>query len=215
MKKKYFVRGKVNPVNEKEIEFMGLKGNNINIKKGNVSKLHKMINLQPKYTHCKVLEVSSKSDVELGKKCSAFNLMMDGYSFEAIFQSSKVFEGNVQFKEVLDMKPSAAKVYIRNNKRGRNIIGFNYNGEEFPNIPYTYFYDYMYCKCVDENLSEEEKKELLKYSIFTDIEFGSGALNCQAKSLCIYSYLYKNNKLDLLNDKEKFKEEVYKERVVR
>lgn len=56
--------------------------------------------------NAKILEVSTKSDDEFGKKLSAFNLMIDNRPFECAFQEAKRFElsGNITTNIELDIK---------------------------------------------------------------------------------------------------------------
>ena len=56
----------------------------------------------------RILEISSKSESTLGVALSAFNLMVTSsqgksVSVECIFQSSKVFEGGIQYLDLLDV----------------------------------------------------------------------------------------------------------------
>lgn len=62
----------------------------------------------------KVLEISSKSKSELGIALSAFNLMIKSakgkrVSVECVFQSSKVFEGDIQYLDLLEVSSREAK----------------------------------------------------------------------------------------------------------
>lgn len=61
------------------------------------------------YKNEKVLEISTKSQSELGRKLSAFNLEYiinnKKYPLECVFQSSKVFENGGPYREFLLMKP--------------------------------------------------------------------------------------------------------------
>lgn len=59
-----------------------------------------------KEPNAKILEVSTKSDDEFGKKLSAFNLMLDNRPFECAFQEAKRFEisGRIETNIELDTK---------------------------------------------------------------------------------------------------------------
>ena len=79
----------------KNIEFTFFNGFSDKQKKRCIQSLHQAYLRQ--YADKKVLEISSKSEDELGVKLSAFNLMItaeDGtkYSVESAFQAGKIFE---------------------------------------------------------------------------------------------------------------------------
>jgi len=171
-------------------------------RKKNVTNL--FYSIKEKYPMKKVLEVSTKSDNELGKMLSAFSLKMDGHFLESIFQSSKVFDGNIQYTDLLDKKPSDAKKFIY-NLENKKLICFRYNGEEYPLKPESLFYDYMYVRALYQN--KEISSQLVNYDIFTDIEFNyKKSINCQARSCAIFVFLYKNSMLEkYINDLELFK----------
>ena len=86
---------------------------------------------------------------------SAFNLMVDfdfdkKISLECAFQGSKVFEGNVQYRDLYFTESIKAKKDERLRKSG-NIIGFEYEGNFWENEPKTAFYDYFYIKTLFDN----------------------------------------------------------------
>ena len=150
--------------------------------------------LKVEFPNKKVLEVSTKSNEEIGKLLSAFSLKLDGFYLESVFQSSKVFEGNVQYSELLSKKPSEAKKFIY-NLANKKLVCFRYNNQEYPLVPESLFYDYIYIKALYQN--QEIATQILKYDIFTDIEFNyKKSINCQARSCAIYVYLYKRGLLD-------------------
>lgn len=131
------------------------------------------------------LEISTKGTDPLGVKLSAFNLKLDGYALENVFQSSKVFENGGPYRDLLDVHPKEAKRDERIRNSGR-IIGFNYAGNDFPTEPKTAFYDYIYICAVRQSLTFDEIQNIWKYSHFTDIEFNpSKSLNTQARTAAI------------------------------
>ena len=79
------------------------------------------------------------------------------------------------------------------------------NNIDWELIPRTMFYDFLYISALmqDKKLAEE----ILKYDIFTDIEFNpQKSLNCQARSVAIFVSLHKRGLLEqYLNNKELFK----------
>lgn len=85
----YFKANK-NGVEIKEIDFTFYSGLAPNQKKKSRDSMHKSI--LRKELNGKILEVSTKSDDEFGKKLSAFNLILDNRPFECAFQEAKRFE---------------------------------------------------------------------------------------------------------------------------
>ena len=156
-----------------------------------------------------ILEISSKSKDELGIALSAFNLMITTkklgktFSVECAFQSSKVFEGNIQYLDLLEKTSREAKKDTRLKESG-NVIGFNFYNQFWETTPLTAFYDWLYINAL--NSKPEYHEQLLKYEAFTDIEFNpQKSINCQAKSVALFCALYKRNLLeDALISQESF-----------
>ena len=162
-----------------------------------------------------ILEVSTKSDNKLGWSLSAFNLLVDfdfdkKISLECAFQGSKVFEGNIQYKDLYFVESIKAKKDIRLRNSGE-IIGFEYEGVFWENEPKTAFYDYLYIKTLYTNYPDIIE-ELIKFDTFTDIEFNpKRSINCQAKTCAILVSLVKQDLLvKAINSKEDFIKIVYK-----
>lgn len=150
----------------------------------------------------KPLEISSKSETNLGVQLSAFNLQIvrprskKTYSVECAFQSSKVFEHGGPYCDILNMSSREAKKDPRLKSSGK-LIRFEYSGRSFPTNPTTLFYDWLYINALDN--STIQKEELIKHDIFTDIEFNpKKSLNCQAYSAALYVSLVKTNNLKLV-----------------
>ena len=160
------------------------------------------------YYDAEILEISSKSPIELGRKLSAFNLKLDGIALENIFQSSKVFEYGGPYEDLLSKTPIEAKKDPRIKDSGR-IIGFKYQGINYPTIPKTLFYDWIYCQALYSD--KELMSSIINYDFFTDIEFNhEKSLNCQARSAAIFVSLYQKGLLEeCLADIVKFEECVY------
>ena len=127
--------------------------------------------------NAKPLEISTKSMENIGTKLSAFNLKINNYALENIFQSSKVFEKGGPYLDLLDRLPKEAK----RDERLRNsgiLKAFRYQNEEFPLIPQTVFYDFIYITAIKESFTIDE---ILNYNYFTDIEFNPAkSINTQA-----------------------------------
>ena len=161
-------------------------------KQKNIASLHDSISKE--YPKLNVLEVSSKSTTEIGKRLSAFNLMLDKRCVESIFQSSKVFVNGEQFDFLLNKSGREAKKYIKEHAQGQ-LKCFRYQGIEYPLFPKTAFYDFIYIKALLNN--KDIYEELTKYDIFTDIEFNEKkSINCQARTCAIFVSLFKSKKID-------------------
>lgn len=135
------------------------------------------------------LEVSTKSKVELGRKLSAFHLKLHGAALENVFQSAKVFEQGGPYLDLLQVQPKEAKRDPRLRDSG-SLKGFCYQGQPFPLLPQTAFYDYIYLAAVKESLGTEEIRLIQNYNYFTDIEFNPAkSINTQARSVAILRLL--------------------------
>ena len=188
---------------EKIVEFEYIKGMAFSQKQKNVLSFHKSI--QERFPKSHIIEISTKSHDPLGVKLSAFNLKLDGYPLECVFQSSKVFEGNIQFASLLFEEPKTAKQYIRENVT-LPLIGFRYKNEFFETLPRTLFYDYIYISALLQ--SNIDVSNIANYDIFTDIEFNEKkAYNCQARACAIYAYMLRKGKVEYyMSSRERFKE---------
>lgn len=161
----------------------------------------------------KILEISSKSEDELGVRLSAFNLMMKSgkgkkFSVESAFQAGKVFEKGGPYIDLLDVPSKVAKRDERLKNSGR-IIGFEFDGKEFETEPKTCFYNWLYITTL--HLHKELTKPLMEYDAFTDIEFNpQKSINCQAEAAAVYVSLAKQGLLEeALKDKESFQKVIY------
>ena len=205
-KRKTFVVSLNDIFEEKEIDFVFYSGFSITQKQKSIESLHNAI--KELYYDAEILEISSKSPIELGRKLSAFNLKLDGIALENIFQSSKVFEYGGPYDDLLSKTPIEAKKDSRIKDSGR-IIGFKYQGINYPSIPKTLFYDWIYCQALYSD--KELMSSIINYDFFTDIEFNhEKSLNCQARSAAIFVSLYQKGLLEeCLADIVKFEECVY------
>lgn len=147
----------------------------------------------------RVLEISSKSENPIGVKLSAFNLryrLGDGrqVSVENIYQAGKCFERGGPFVELLDKTPKEAKQDPRLSCSG-SLIAFDLNGEAWPLIPVTAFYDWVYLSALRQSPLLAEK--LMRFDGFTDIEFNpERSLNCQAASAALFVALARGGELE-------------------
>jgi len=161
-----------------------------------------------------ILEVSSKSADRLGQRLSAFSLQIDtieygNISVECAFQGSKVFEGNIQYKEIYSLSSLEAKRYDKLKTSGK-LIAFNFQDTRWDLEPKSAFYDWLYIKALYPH--KDYLKKLYKYKGFTDIEFNPNkSINCQARTCAIIVSLLKRELYDeAMQSQEKFVEIIYK-----
>lgn len=146
-----------------------------------------------------LLEVSTKSDRKLGERLSAFNLPVDlddGQSIplECAFQGSKVFERGGPFREIYRGTSREAKKDERLRSSGA-VVGFSFEGFEFPSEPKTAFYDWLYSRALAPH--KEYLARLEAFAGFTDIEFNPGkSINCQARTCALFVSLCKKGLLE-------------------
>src|ERR1051325_8321848 len=140
-------------VEERLIEFKWYPGMAVTQKQKSIRELHQAaltMDVHP------ILEISSKSEIELGVQLSAFNLKITTkikkriISVESAFQGSKVFERGGPYNDLLEADPRAAKKDSRLRESG-NLIGFRFFGKEFPLVPRTSFYDWVYVNALHQN----------------------------------------------------------------
>ena len=146
-----------------------------------------------------LLEISTRSQEELGVRLSAFNLPLDidglKVSVEVAYQSSKIFENGGPFLDLLNGSSMEAKQDSRLKDSGP-LIGFMFEGNRWPLNPTPNFYDYLYIRGL---LNSPLAEKLLDYDAFTDVAFSQSTLeqnvkksfNCQARSAAIYVSLLK------------------------
>ncbi|MDE5861020.1 MAG: hypothetical protein K2H28_02390 [Ruminococcus sp.] len=170
-------------VSLKSFSFEWFSGFAVSQKQKSIESLHSVISKTD--SNSVPLEISTKSKNPLGVDLSAFNLKLDNYTLENIYQSSKVFTGGGAYRDLLEVSPKDAKRDARLKNSGE-LKCFDYNSEIFPVFPKTAFYDYIYIKAVKQSFSEEEIQEIKKYTHFTDIEFNPAkGISTQAKSVAI------------------------------
>ncbi len=206
--------GELSLVEEKMIDFKFYNGFSITQKAKSIHSLHESAK---ELGYRKILEVSTKSGSKTGWHLSAFNLMLDfngdeQISVECAFQGSKVFESNVQYADLYRVESMQAKKDERLRSSG-NIIGFSFEGVFWENEPKTAFYDWIYINALYRNYPDLVD-ELMKYEIFSDIEFNpKRSINCQARTCAILTSLIRQDMIeDALSSKEKFISTVYREK---
>lgn len=173
------------------IEFKWNGGFAVTQKQKNIKAVHDGFRLI--YPDGKPLEISSKSLVDTGVKLSAFNLMKyvpeleRSIPVENVYQAGKVFENGCQYTDLMLVPPRDAKRDERLKNSGR-LIKFRFDGQDFPLVPQSSFYDYIYLNAVLEN--PVLSGEIINFNGFTDIEFNpQKSVSTQAKSAAVYAAL--------------------------
>jgi len=176
---------------EKDVEFHWHAGMAISQKRKSIQELHQAtktsLNLWP------ILEISTKSPVNLGVSLSAFNLQVDIKNSDAkstvenVFQASKVFENGGPYLDLLSIAPFKAKSDPRLENSGQ-LVQFEYENIVWPTNkrPLSLFYDWIYIEALTK--FPERVKKLSRYNAFTDIEYNpKKSMSCQARSVSILS----------------------------
>lgn len=158
----------------------------------------------------KVIEVSTKSEDEVGRKLSPFNLMVniegEILPVESVYHGSKVFNDNgnmVRISECEYMKPCKIKQFIRETIGVRNLklVEFNIKGKKrFDLSSKGMCFDYIHILGASQN--EELGNEIMKYDCFTDLMFKrENGIGCQARSCAMYKYLRTSGLVDRFLEK--------------
>src|SRR5579864_1378700 len=149
-----------------------------------------------------LLEISTKSENKRGRHMSAFHMTVPtkrygNIKLELAFQGSKVFENGGPFTDLYRKgakEVGEAKRDPRLRESGA-LIGFRFEGLEFPAEPKTVFYDWLYCSFLFEY--RDWARKLYDYAGFTDIEFNPHrSINCQARSAALFLSLMERGSLD-------------------
>jgi hypothetical protein len=143
------------------------------------------------------LDISSASTEELGVNLSAFNLTWKNHSIECLYQGSKVYENAGAQHQLYNMSPRQAKQSMKTLGNDK-IIGFNFEGNDYPIVPRTLFYDWLYLHGLIENYGENF--DFSMYDCFTDIQATINVYACQARAVCEYVAMQKTNTFYALND---------------
>lgn len=195
-------------VKEVEVEFEWYPGFAVSQKQKSIASLH---HAADEAGFQSILEISSKSEDELGVRASAFNLSFHTkssnrkISVEAAFQGSKVFALSGPFPDMYNMTAREAKKEIRIRQNG-TMTKFCFFGKDFPLRPRTFFYDWLYINTLHKD--EELSTDICRFSGFSDIEFNpEKSVNCQAFSAALYVSMVRCGALDqALESESSFKE---------
>jgi hypothetical protein len=165
-------------------------------KKKNIKALH---DSAARAGYSPLLEVSTKSELELGRRLSSFHLQvhtshLGDIPLECAFQGSKVFEYGGPYTDLYTSDVKLAKQDPRLQSSGR-LLSFNFDGLCFPLEPKTAFYDWLYIGAIFPH--REWLSRLGKFAGFTDIEFNPNrSINCQARSCALFVALSSSGLLD-------------------
>jgi len=146
----------------------------------------------------RLLEISSKSEEEIGRRLSAFSLkLMIGdrlVPLECVYQGSKVFQFGGPYTDLLAAQPIEAKRDTRLGDSGK-LTRFELLDAKYPLSPKNAFYDWLYIKALV--LHRAWIKEHVHYQGFTDIEFNPDkSVNCQARAFAELVAMENNGQLD-------------------
>ncbi len=146
----------------------------------------------------KVLEVSTKSEMEIGRRLSAFHQKVSHngglVALESAFQGSKIFERGGPFTDLIVAEPRQAKRDARLQDSGK-LVAFEFEGTRYPLVPTTSFYDWLYVNAIYPQ--REWLRRLAQVEAFSDIEFNpERSLNCQAKTCALFVALEARGLLD-------------------
>lgn len=179
------------------IEFEWIPGLSLSQKRKNIASLHESIKKNTGIV--RILEISSKSDNEIGNYLSAFNLMLKNKenmtsSVECFFQGSKKFSFGGPYLDIYKKSSSEAKKDERLKTSG-SLVCFEFEGSTWPICPQTAFYNWLYIRALMQN--KDLSKKILQFECFTDIEFNpEKSINCQAAAAALYVSLYRQGILE-------------------
>ncbi len=190
----------------KDLDFLWAPGMAKVQKQKSIRALHAAANAQGLDS---LLEISSKSEDELGVALSAFNLtiktkrLAKEFTVESAFQASKVFEHGGPYVDLLYKESRESKKDIRLKESG-NLVRFKFYNTIWSLVPRTAFYDWLYLSALNQN--KELAQHLLNFNGFTDIEFNPAkSINCQARAAALYVSLMKRNMLEeVLSSQDSF-----------
>jgi hypothetical protein len=190
------INDKENLVEIKQVKFTWFPGFARSQKLKSIKSFHEAISKS--LNKNKILEISTKSEIEEGRSGSAFNLKLllkeKSYTLESLFQGSKVFKRGGPYTDLYNIKSIDAKKDERIKNSGQ-LVGFSFFDEKF-NLNFD-FYSWLYFIGLKQNI--KLLKKLINYEAFTDIEFNpEKSYNCQAYSAALF-VSYVNNQIFNLN----------------
>jgi len=187
------------------VDFEWFPGFSIKQKQRSIDALHEAARLREVGP---ILEISTKSSLELGSALSAFNLRLTvsperNTTVEGAYQGSKVFDNGGPYPDLFDLTGRQIRRDQRLKNSG-NLVAFEINRIQWPLEPKTVFYDWLYVSALCQN--KKRAAQLLKYQAFTDIEFNPrNSINCQAHGAALYVALSQRKLLaEAISDRNSF-----------
>lgn len=151
----------------------------------------------------RVLEISSRSDVPLGRQLSAMYLIDPdtGKPVESAYQAAKCYGADGGPAELLD-NGFASKSRDRERARQGGLRGFEHQGTFWPAETGTQFYDRLWIRA-----ARNAGVEKVEYGGFSDMFHQRGrAYACQARSMAMMQGMIEARKLDRIEDPVGFAE---------
>lgn len=186
---------------EVNIEFKYYNGFSLSQNRKSINSLHERFN--DLYPDRRVLEISSKSENELGIKLSAFNLALTDELYgtttvECAYQGGKIFEYGGPYLDLLSKTSKEAKKDLRLSQSG-SVIGFSMNGRTYIQKDIEVFYSYLYISALRQNTKLAEA--IMNYDSFTDIVFSpKKGISCQARSAAMFVGMKKAGAFEAYTD---------------
>jgi hypothetical protein len=146
-----------------------------------------------------ILEISTKSSSDIGRRLSAFNLTLrlasnEHVAVECAYQASKVFARGGPYLDLLRTRASEAKADRRLRDSG-NLVAFEFQGRRWPLQPPSAFYVWLYLLALQNH--PELAERLLDYRGFTDIAFNpEKSVSNQAYAAAAYVALHRAGSLE-------------------
>ncbi len=160
------------------------------------------------YPESRPLEISTKSEIGLGVALSAHNLMKfipsigRNVPLECVYHGGKLFSRSGRHQELYDVPPIEVKKRLAEVAEGE-LVGFRFEGKDYPLILTTAFYDWLYLNALLENT--ELAEHVLEYDAFTDIAYTPGkSMACQARTAAMFVSLYNLGLLEHIRTFENF-----------
>lgn len=161
-----------------------------------------------KHPNQTILEVSTKSDQELGKSLSPFNLkkrlssLRKEFPVENIYHASKTFRHGGPYIDLLGLPAAKAKADPRLLDSGE-VVSYTLEKETYPAAPAFLFYVWLYIKALQENPGLISRMKDI--DAFCDIESNpeKSTVN-QAMACAIFLSLSKLNLLKETKDFDSF-----------
>lgn len=197
-------------VDEIQVDFEWVPGMALIQKQKCIKSFHSKI--YEDYAESKILEISSKSLINLGVKLSAFNLSISlnnsKITVETFFQGSKCFEKDGPFHERFKLLDSAsARAFFKNKEFGNLVCFKTMKNKKWDLYPKTMYYDWIYINFLNKN--KDLASSILDFNTFTDIEFNpKKSINCQARAAALYVSFYKKGILEDMLNQDSYKKEM-------